>query len=119
MQGTLVWFLGWEDPLEKGYTTHPSILGLPYGSAGKETACNVEELGSIPGLERSPGEGKSTHFSILVWKIPGLYSPRGRKESPWLSDFHSLKITVDSDCSHEIKRRLPLEGKAVTNLDAY
>ena len=26
-------------------------------SAGKESACNVEDLGSIPGLERSPGEG--------------------------------------------------------------
>ena len=29
MQETQVWFLGWEDPLEKGLTTHSSILGLP------------------------------------------------------------------------------------------
>ena len=28
------------------------------GSAGKESACNVGDLGSIPGLGRSPGEGK-------------------------------------------------------------
>ena len=27
-------------------------------SAGKESTCNAEDLGSIPGLERSPGEGK-------------------------------------------------------------
>ena len=27
------------------------------GSAGKESACNVRDLGSIPGLGRSPGEG--------------------------------------------------------------
>ena len=33
-------------------------MGFPYGSAGKETACNVGDLGSIPGLGRSPGEGK-------------------------------------------------------------
>ena len=33
-------------------------VGFPGGSAGKESACNVEDLGSIPGLERSPGEGK-------------------------------------------------------------
>ena len=33
-------------------------LGFPCGSAGKESACNVGNLGSIPGLERSPGEGK-------------------------------------------------------------
>ena len=32
--------------------------GFPGGSAGKESACNVGDLGSIPGLGRSPGEGK-------------------------------------------------------------
>ena len=30
----------------------------------------------------------------------------------------SSKITVDSDCSHEIRRRLPLGRKAMTNLDS-
>ena len=58
MQETPVQILGQEDPLEKGQTTHSSILGLPYGSAGKESACNVGDLGLIPGLGRSPGEGK-------------------------------------------------------------
>ena len=33
-------------------------MGFPGGSAGKESACNVGDLGSIPGLGRSPGEGK-------------------------------------------------------------
>ena len=33
-------------------------MGFPAGSAGKESACNVGDLGSIPGLGRSPGEGK-------------------------------------------------------------
>jgi len=33
-------------------------LGFPCGSAGKESTCNVGDLGSIPGLGRSPGEGK-------------------------------------------------------------
>ena len=31
---------------------------FPGGSAGKESSCNVGDLGSIPGLGRSPGEGK-------------------------------------------------------------
>ena len=31
---------------------------FPGGSEGKESACNVGDLGSIPGLGRSPGEGK-------------------------------------------------------------
>ena len=33
-------------------------LGFPCGSVGKTSACNVGDLGSIPGLGRSPGEGK-------------------------------------------------------------
>ena len=32
-------------------------LGFPGGSAGKESACSAGDLGLIPGLERSPGEG--------------------------------------------------------------
>ena len=32
--------------------------GFPCGSACKDSACNVGDLGSIPGLGRSPGEGK-------------------------------------------------------------
>ena len=58
MQETPVQFLGQEDLLEKGKVTHSSLLGLPCGSAGKESACNWGDLGSIPGLGRSPGEGK-------------------------------------------------------------
>ena len=34
------------------------ILGFPGGSAGKESACNGRDLGLIPELGRSPGEGK-------------------------------------------------------------
>ena len=33
-------------------------MGLPCGSAGIESACNVGDLGLISGLGRSPGEGK-------------------------------------------------------------
>ena len=36
-----------------------SVVGFPCGSAGKESACNTGDLGLIPGLGRSPGEGKS------------------------------------------------------------
>ena len=34
------------------------FMGFSGGSAGKESACNVGDLGSIPGLGRSRGEGK-------------------------------------------------------------
>ena len=38
------------------------ILGFPGSSAGKESTCNAEDMDSIPGLERSPGEGEGYPF---------------------------------------------------------
>ena len=58
MQETLVQFLGPEDPQRRDRLPTPVLLDFPCGSAGKESACNVGDLGSIPGLGRSPGEGK-------------------------------------------------------------
>ena len=57
-------------------------FGLPGCSAGKESACNEEDLGLIPGLRRSPGEGKS-YPTPVFWpgEFHGLYSPWGGKES--------------------------------------
>ena len=42
-------------------------MGLPGDSDGKESACNVGDLGLIPGLGRSPGEenGYPLQFSCL------------------------------------------------------
>ena len=40
------------------------ILGFPCGSAGKESACNAEDPGSIPGLGRSLGEGNGYHEEL-------------------------------------------------------
>ena len=45
-------------------------LNLACGSACKEYSCNVGDLGSIPGLGISPGEGKGYHSSILARRIP-------------------------------------------------
>ena len=57
MQKNPTRFLSQEDPLKKGQALHSGILGLPGGSDSKESACNVGDLGSIPGLGRSPGGG--------------------------------------------------------------
>ena len=50
--------------------------------------------------------------AITSWQIEG-------KKVEVMTDFISLdsKFTADGDCSYEIKRRLLLEGKAMTNLD--
>ena len=43
-----------------------SIPGLGRSPAGKESAYTVGDLGSIPGLGRSPAEGKGTRSSVLA-----------------------------------------------------
>ena len=58
MQETLVRFLGQEDPWRRDRLPTPVSLDFPCDSAGKESACNVGDLGLILGLGRSPGEGK-------------------------------------------------------------
>ena len=40
------------------YRSSMEKMGFPCDSTGKESACNVVDLGLIPGLGRSPGEGK-------------------------------------------------------------
>ena len=52
-------------------------LNFPGGSDGKETACNMGDPGSIPGLGRSPGEGLATHSSILTQRTPWTEEPGG------------------------------------------
>ena len=45
-------------------------LSFPGVSDGKESACNVGDLGLTPGLGRFPGGGHATHSSIPAWRIP-------------------------------------------------
>ena len=64
-------------------------LSFPCGSAGKESAYNVEDLGSVPGLGRSPGEGKGypLQYSGLENSMDCIV--RGvAKSQTQLSDFH-------------------------------
>ena len=56
-------------------------MGFLDDSDSKESACNVGDLGLIPGLGRSPGEGNMAHHSsILTWRIPWTEEP-GRLQS--------------------------------------
>ena len=59
-------------------------MGFPGGSAGKESAHSVGDLGSIPELGRSPGEGKV----FCPGEFHGLYSPWVAKSQTRLSDLH-------------------------------
>ena len=58
-------------------------MGFPGGAVVKNPPAGVgdtRDMGSIPGLGRSPGVGKATHSSILAWKTPWAEEP-GRLQS--------------------------------------
>ena len=70
-----------------GVYTYFLFLMIPCGSDGKESACNVGDLGSIPVLGRSPGEGKVYPLQYSCLENPHEQtslmgcSPWGPKES--------------------------------------
>ena len=71
----------------------PVFLGFPWGSAGKESACNVGDLGSISGLGRPPEEGKGyplQHAGLensMDCTVHGIAKSRA-----WLSNFHFTSL---------------------------
>ena len=74
---------------------------FPCGSASKEPACNAGDLGLIPGLARSPGEGKG-----YLLQYSGLENPKDcivhgvTKSQTWLSNFRFpwLSLCHKSKC---------------------
>ena len=70
--------LGWEVPWGRDSLLTPEFLGFLGGLDGKESTCNAADLGSIPGLGRSPGGG---HGNPLQYSC--LENPCGqRTEEP-------------------------------------
>ena len=55
-------------------STEPGLSG---GSEVKASACNVGDLGSIPGQEDPLEKKMATHSSILTWRIPWTEEPGG------------------------------------------
>ena len=45
-------------------------MGFPHSSVSKESACNAGDLGSIPGLGRSPGEGNGNPLQYSCLENP-------------------------------------------------
>ena len=66
----------------------PEFLGFLCGSAGKESACNVGDLGSIPGLGKSLGEGKGYPLQYSSLENSMDCTVRELQSQIQLSDFH-------------------------------
>ena len=82
-------------------------MGFPGGSVGKESPHNVGDLGSIPGLVRSPGEGKGSplQYSGLENSMDCIVHGVA-KSLTRLSDFHFTSLHfctmpgIEDRCSH-------------------
>ena len=86
MQDTPVGFLGRKDPLQKGQLPTPVFLGFFGGLGSKESSCNAEDPGSIPGLGTSPGGG---HGSPLQYSC--LENPHGQRSLVGCIQFMGLQ----------------------------
>ena len=63
---------------------------LPNGSEGKESACNAEDLDSIPRSGNGPGEENGySHSSILAWRIS------------WTEESDGLQLTGSQRVRHD------------------
>ena len=73
-------------------------LGFSCGSAGKESTCNAGDLGSIPRLGRSPGEGKGypLQYSGLENSIDCIVHGVTKSQTR-LSDFHFTIASLKSE----------------------
>ena len=95
---SLFTFMHWR----RNWQPTPVFLGFPCGSAGKESACNVRDLGSIPiPLEKE----MATRSGILAWRIPWTQEPRGLQ--PMASQ------RVRHDWTTDTQRNLNLESESL------
>ena len=73
----------------KVYCIEQGTMGFPGGSAGKESTYNAGDLGTIPGLGRSPGEGKGYPLQYSCLENSMNYIVHGvPKSQTRLNDFH-------------------------------
>ena len=75
-------------------------MGLSDGSDGKESTCNAGDSGSIPGSERSPGEGHGNPFQYSCLENP---TDRGT----WQATVHGV---VQSDTTEQLTLSLVLHA---------
>ena len=90
----------------------PVFLGLLCGSAGKESSCNAGDLGLIPGLGRSPGEGKGypLQYSGLENSMDCMGSQRVRYDQVNRHRLPSVNILSDKLLTCKLCLRLCFPG---------
>ena len=111
------WSTSWNQDCPK------DINNLRYADDITHIAESEEELESLLMKVKEESEQTGLNLNIQKTKIMAsgpitLWQIDGKQWKQWQTILGGSKITVDSDCSHEIKRHLLREKKAMTNLDS-
>jgi len=98
-----------------GYPPTPVFLGFPCGSAGKESPCNMGDLGLFPELGRSPGVRKGYPLQYFGWENSMVCIVHGIPKS-WtgLRDLHFYLYSIrrlfslwgSTSCLLEVQKRV-------------
>ena len=80
-------------------------MGFPGGLDSKESACNAEDLGSIPGLGRSPGRGHGNQFQYSC-----LENPHGQRSLTGYSPWDHKESDITERLSTHTKNTAPRPG---------
>ena len=90
-------------------SVYNTYMGFPGGSGGKESACYAGDLGSIPGLGRSPREGQGYPFPYSgLENYMDHIVHRFTKSQTQLSDFHASHGILISHCHCHATCPLPV-----------
>ena len=114
-----IWFDSWVRKIHwrRDRLPTPVLLGFPCGSAGKESAYNVGDLGSIHGLGRSPAEGKGypLQYSGLENSMDSIVHSVTKSRTR-LSNFHFHFLSQSTEerknifqCTHAMKNERQLQ----------
>ena len=82
------------------------LMGFPGGSEGKTSACNAGDLGSIPGLGRSPGEGKGNPLQYSCQENP-------MDREAWQTTVHGITKSQTRLSDFTFTFMLPYDGVSV------
>ena len=101
---------------EANLMTH--FMGFPGGSAGKESACNMGVLCSIPGLGRSPGEGNSYSLQYsglensMDGRVHGVTKSQEQLSNFDLRGFPGSSVGKESACNAGDPSSIPGSGRS-------
>ena len=103
--------------------------GFPGSSDGEESACNAEDLGSIPGFGRSPGGGNGNPLQCSCLESPWTEEPGGlqsmgsqkvrhnwaSKHRKWKMGSQDLQTVEEGNLKEENKKRPKFKGHKFTD----